>query len=107
MPPGLRSGKSIVSTLRQQMIAILKTGPLDVRELALALGIDEKEAAFHLAHAARSIHARGARLSVQWATCRNCGFEFKERRRFTPPGRCPRCKQSRIDGPYYMLPNGP
>jgi transcriptional regulator len=95
-----------MSTLRRQMIEMLRAGPMDLRELALALGIDEKEAAVHLSHAAKSISRRGARLIVQWATCRNCGFEFKERRRFTPPGRCPQCKQSRIDGPFYQVSGG-
>ncbi len=85
------------------MIEILRAGPTDIRRLALTLGIDEKEALFHLAHAVRSVGARGARLSIQWAVCRNCGFEFKERRRLAPPGRCPRCRQSRIDGPFYSL----
>jgi transcriptional regulator len=92
-----------MSTLRRQMIDMLRADPMDLHALAVALGIDDKEAAVHLSHAAKSIKGRGAQLNIQWATCRNCGFEFKDRRRFTPPGRCPQCKQSRIDGPFYKV----
>jgi predicted Zn-ribbon and HTH transcriptional regulator len=33
--------------------------------------------------------------------CLSCGYRFDDRRRATPPGRCPRCKQSHIQRPQY------
>jgi hypothetical protein len=92
-----------MTTLRQRMIELLAERSMDLKGLSSALGIEEREAAAHLPHAAKSMGAKGGRLKVLWATCRNCGFEFKERRKLTPPSRCPQCKQSRIDGPFYTI----
>lgn len=92
-----------MSTLRQNLMRLLYGSPKDIWSLSQALGIKEKEALEHLPHIAKSAAARGAKLIIQPAVCRSCGFEFKDRRRLSPPGRCPRCKQSRIEGPWYQL----
>lgn len=90
-----------MATLRQRIIAQIALVPMDLADLAQRLGVKEKELAQHLPHIARSIAAKGGRLTVDPAVCRNCGYTFKNRTRLTPPSRCPRCKQSRIDGPWY------
>ena len=92
-----------MGTLRQRIIELLSQEPLDAVQLAQALGVREKELFDHLPHIARSVGARRGGLRMRPASCRNCGFEFKERRRLSPPGRCPRCGQSRIDGPWYYI----
>lgn len=92
-----------MSTLRQHLMHLLEGPPMDIWSLSQALGIKEKETLEHLPHIARSAVAHGARLTVQPAVCRGCGFEFKDRRRLSPPGRCPHCKQNRIDGPWFQL----
>jgi transcriptional regulator len=92
-----------MKTLRQQIIDELGGTPLDLLQLSQALGISEREILNHLPHIAKSLVHRNSRFAMVPARCVGCGFEFKERRRFSPPGRCPRCKQSRIQGPWYQV----
>jgi transcriptional regulator len=91
-----------MGTLRQEMIALLVQAPMDIRDLADALSIRETEAAEHLEHVARSLKTQGGELKSTPAQCRQCGYEFQKRTRFTRPGRCPRCKSSRIQGAVYV-----
>ncbi|MFZ1985720.1 MAG: transcriptional regulator [Desulfatitalea sp.] len=90
-------------TLRQQIIALLTEKPMDILALSQCLGLREKEILTHLPHIAKSMTGRGGRLRLQPARCEGCGFEFKERRRLSPPSRCPRCKTARIQGPWYRI----
>ena len=90
-------------TVRQALIALLKAAPMDLCDLAAALDIREAEAADHLHHAARSLRARGHELKTTPAYCRQCDFEFRQRQRFTRPGRCPKCKSSRVQGAVYFI----
>ncbi len=90
-------------TLRQQIIALLAERPMDLLALSQALGLREKETLAHLPHIAKSLAGRGGRLRLRPARCEGCGFEFKERRRLSPPSRCPRCKTARIQGPWYSI----
>jgi predicted Zn-ribbon and HTH transcriptional regulator len=76
---------------------------MDIYQLAQSLGQSEKEVMSHLPHVALSVAAHGGRFEVQAAKCRDCGYLYKDRRRLQPPGRCPRCRQSRIDGPWYRV----
>lgn len=92
-----------MGTLRQKMIAALQEASMDQHQLSQALGVREKEIALHLAHIARSVAARKMKWQVEPAFCENCNFSFKERRRLTPPGKCPRCKDSRIRGPWFHI----
>lgn len=75
---------------------------MDLTALSRALDLSEKELLAHLPHVAKTLAARKGRLALQPARCSDCGFEFRERRRISPPGRCPRCKGSRIEGPWYQ-----
>ena len=92
-----------MKTLRQQIIDLLSDTPQDVLSLSQALALPEKEVVDHLPHIAKSVAGRGGRLSVRPACCEGCGFQFKTRQRLSPPGRCPRCKSSRILGPWYQV----
>jgi transcriptional regulator len=92
-----------VPTIRQQIVALLSERPMDLVALSQCLGLREKETLAHLPHIAKSMAGRGGRLGVQPAYCEGCGFEFKERRRLSPPSRCPRCKTARIQGPWYRI----
>lgn len=94
------------ATIRQQMVQLLEQAAMDLEQLSLALGIHEKETLAHLPHVVKSLAARGVRLRTEPAVCAACGFVFKDRRRLSPPSRCPRCKQSRIRGPWYHIPVG-
>ena len=90
-------------TIRQLIIELLGRAPMDSLQVARALALREKEVAEHLPHIARSIAGRGGRFIMHPARCLNCGYQFKDRRRLKPPGRCPRCKQSRLQGPEYQV----
>lgn len=96
-----------MKTLRQQMMDLLTRAAMDVVALAQALGISEKETKAHLPHIARTVAARGDELRIRPALCDDCGYEFKDRKRLTPPSRCPKCKRSRIYGPWYEIVASP
>ena len=91
-------------TLRQDLIALLEETVCDQRDISQALRISEKDVPDHLAHVRRSLTAAGRTLAIQPAECLACGFVFKERRRFSRPGRCPRCRQTRIAMPRFRIP---
>ena len=92
-----------METIRQQMIALLIDREMDARELSQTMGIREKEVYEHLPHIARSVAAQKKKLIIRPVRCLACGYVFKERRRFTRPGRCPRCKKSHLDEPKYRI----
>jgi predicted Zn-ribbon and HTH transcriptional regulator len=88
------------------MLVLLQEGDRTAREISQALGIREKAVYEHLPHVARSAEARKQKLIVLPFQCLVCGYVFKERRRFTKPGRCPRCKNSHLETPTYRLVHG-
>jgi predicted Zn-ribbon and HTH transcriptional regulator len=90
-------------TVRQQMMALLQTGEWDVRRLSQQMRIAEKDVIAHLPHVQRSLAGNGVRLVMRAAVCRACGFAFEGRVRFTRPGRCPQCRQTRIDPPSFRV----
>ena len=90
-------------TLRQGMIALLKVEECGVSDISQALHISEKEVADHLAHIRRSLSVGPRSLEIRPAECLACGFVFKDRRRFSRPGRCPRCRQTRISMPRFHI----
>ena len=90
-------------TTRQLIIDLLCRAPMDLIQMARVLELREKEVAEHLPHIAKSVAGRGGRFIMHPASCLNCGYQFKDRRRLKPPGRCPRCKQSRLQGPDYQI----
>jgi predicted Zn-ribbon and HTH transcriptional regulator len=90
-------------TVRQQMTALLQERDMTARELSQALRIREKEVYEHLSHVARSALARKTKLTVLPFQCLACGYVFTERRRFTRPSRCPRCKKSHLEMPTYRI----
>jgi predicted Zn-ribbon and HTH transcriptional regulator len=92
-----------MKTVRQQMISLLKAAPMDLRDLSQALRISEKEVKGHLPHIAKTVSASKDRLTVTPARCGGCDYAFTDRKRLSPPGKCPRCRQSRIQGPWYQV----
>jgi len=90
-------------TVRQRIIELLREGEMDARELSRAVSIREKEVCDHLRHIARSLAVKGNKLSIQPARCLSCDYVFKDRQRFTRPGRCPRCKKTHLQSPSYFI----
>jgi len=92
-----------LKTTRQQMIAILSENDMSARELSQAIGIREKEVYEHLPHIARSAAAQRKKVIIRPSYCLMCGYVFQERKRFTRPSRCPRCKRSHLQEPMYRV----
>jgi len=92
-----------MGTLRQQIAALLQEESMTAMDISQAVRIPEKDVYRHLAHVQRSVAGRGRELLLTPCTCRACGFVFEERRRLTRPGRCPRCRESRIDPPVFRI----
>jgi predicted Zn-ribbon and HTH transcriptional regulator len=90
-------------TIRQQIIALLGDTEMSARELSQALGVQEKEIYRHLAHVVRSTAAQGKTLRIRPSQCLKCGYVFKDRSRFTPPGRCPGCKGTYLQKPSFRI----
>ena len=93
----------MAKTIRQDIIGLLESGEFSTRDLANAMGIREKEVVDHLSHIARSVAAAGKRLHIDACRCRQCGFIFKERRRFSTPSRCPQCKSTYLEPPLFAI----
>jgi len=96
MTPGAR-------TIRQQMIDLLSAEEMTDRDLSQALGIPERDVYVHLSHIARSLAARKKKVRVTPVQCLSCGYVFRDRKRWSRPGRCPRCKDSHIQRPAYAV----
>ena len=92
-----------MGTIRQQIIELLTDAEMDALELSREVGIKEKEVYEHLVHIARTLAAKGRKLSIKASECLKCGYVFKDRRRFTRPGRCPRCRESHIVNPSFKI----
>lgn len=90
-------------TTRQQIISLLSRNEMDARTLSREVRIREKEVYEHLSHINRSLAAKGKTLSIRPSECLQCGYVFKDRKRFTRPGRCPRCKSSRLQNPVFSI----
>ncbi len=92
-----------METVRQQIIGLLSEEEMSSIELSQELGIREKEVYDHLPHIARSVSARGKELVICPALCLKCGYVFKDRKRFTRPGRCPHCRGTHLQRPTYEI----
>jgi predicted Zn-ribbon and HTH transcriptional regulator len=92
-----------MDTPRRQIINLLQKEAMTALELSQAVHVSEKEIYRHLIHIERTVAGQGRKLSFSPCTCQACGFTFKERRRLTRPGRCPRCRESRVDHPVFTI----
>ena len=90
-------------TIRQQIIDLLCSDELTLRDLSQAVSITEKEVVGHLGHIERSIRRQGKKLVEIPHKCLSCGFVFDKRSRFSKPGRCPSCKNSHMQTARYHI----
>ncbi len=97
-----REPRERTATIRQDIIEMMKLGPVTPFDLSGTLRVSEREAAFHLEHALESASARYL-IEVTPAHCKSCGFVFRDRRKVAKPSRCPHCKATRVEAAAYML----
>ena len=90
-------------TIRQEIIDLLNSEELTIRDLSQAVSLQEKEIVDHLGHIERSLQRQGKKLMISPYTCLTCGFVFEKRTRFTKPGRCPSCKNSHIKVAQFYI----
>jgi hypothetical protein len=93
-------------TVRRRIIAFLKEGPATALDISQNIRISEKEVYEHLVHVKKSVASRGEKVIIHPAKCQKCGFVFKERKRFTSPSRCPKCKSTYLQKPTYEIVRG-
>jgi transcriptional regulator len=92
-----------MGTVRQQIIDLLRQEAMTALDLSQAVRASEKDVYRHLEHIRKTVAGQGRKLSFTPCTCLACGFTFTDRRRLTKPGRCPRCRESRIDSPVFKI----
>jgi len=92
-----------MASIRKQIIELLEKEECDVRMISQQLGIREKEAYDHIPHIIRTISAMGKTFTLTAAQCIVCGYQFRDRKRVSKPGRCPACKKERIESPRFKI----
>ena len=92
-----------MKTIRQQMIDLLTEEEMGIRDLSQVLKIKEKEVLEHLPHIERSVKFLNKKIIFTPSSCLSCGFVFEERKRFSRPGRCPCCRDTRIESPMFQI----
>lgn len=93
---------------RERIIELISSvdKPLDVKEIAKALGIKPSEAKTiyeDLAHIARSLRGTSSVLLMEPPSCLSCGYVFKDLDSPRRPSRCPKCKSERISNPRFII----
>ncbi|MBW1806014.1 MAG: transcriptional regulator [Deltaproteobacteria bacterium] len=92
-----------METIRQQIIGCLTEEAMSAIDLSQELGVREKEVYEHLPHIARSVANLGKKLVTLPSRCLGCGYTFKDRKRLTRPGRCPKCRSTRLRRPMFEI----
>jgi transcriptional regulator len=92
-----------MGTIRMNILTLLEKRQLTALEISRLIGIKEKEVYQHLPHIEKSVKGKGRRLNMTPYYCISCGFKFKDRKRFYPPGRCPLCKEERISDALFKI----
>ncbi len=90
-------------TIRQEIIGLLEQGPMTVRDISQAVSIMEKDVIHHLASIEKTVRRHNKRIETKPHYCMDCGFEFKNRKTFKKPGKCPECRDGRIASAVYRI----
>jgi predicted Zn-ribbon and HTH transcriptional regulator len=85
-------------TIRREILASLEQDRLSAAELSRLVHKPEKEVYHHLEELKKA-----GKIRLLPPLCAECGFAFEERRKTKKPGKCPRCKSTRIKPPLFAL----
>jgi predicted Zn-ribbon and HTH transcriptional regulator len=99
----MQSDRIAMQTIRRQIISLIQKEAMNARGISKVLGIREKEVYTHLEHIQRSIKTQKKQLAIQPFCCLICGYDFKDRKRLSRPGRCPQCKKGHIKSATFMI----
>ena len=89
-------------TRRQEIRALLLERAWSLDELAAKYLLPKRVIVNDLEHIARSVAPR-QRIEILAPVCEACGFRFKDRKRFTDPSRCPRCKNEHLRAQRFRI----
>ncbi len=95
--------RKAAGTIRRNIMEMISKRPASVRDISIELGISEKEVFYHLPHIQKSLGPKKKKLKVYPPLCIACGYEFKDRKRLTKPGKCPKCRSERIQSPVFFI----
>ena len=96
-------GNENQQTARQRIIMLLTEVEMSARDLSQAIGIREKEVVQHLVHVEKTLASQKKNLVIRPFHCHDSEYMFKERKRYTRPGRCPRCKGTHVETPIFII----
>ncbi len=90
-------------TIRQEIIGYLEKNRLSVREISQLAGIMEKDVFHHLPFIEKTVRQLKKKVHVKPYHCLDCGFQFKERKTYKKPGKCPKCRDGRIGAALFWI----
>ena len=90
-------------TIRQAIMAGLEKRRMTVRDISQDVGIMEKDVCHHLGFIEKTLRHRKKKLCSEPYICMSCGFEFKNRKSFKKPGKCPGCRDGRIAPALFWI----
>jgi predicted Zn-ribbon and HTH transcriptional regulator len=93
---------AVERTRRQEIRALLLERAWSLDELAARYLLPKRVIVNDLEHIARSVAPR-QRIQIQAPVCGACGFRFKDRKRFSDPSRCPRCKNEHLRAQRFCI----
>ena len=96
-------GKTKMGSLRQEIIRLIGEREMSARELSQILSIRERDVYDHMYHIEKTVKASEEELFIIQSHCLKCGFTFKNRKRISPPSRCPICKGEHIADPVFRI----
>ena len=86
-------------TIRQEIVARLTGETMTAAALSRLVRRPEKEIHEHL-----EALLMAGRIGTLPATCLACGYIFDQHRKTKKPGKCPKCRATRIRAPAFICP---
>ncbi|MFO7835825.1 MAG: transcriptional regulator [Candidatus Thorarchaeota archaeon] len=93
-------------TRRQRIAGLLEEidQPLTASDIRDILELESLSRIYEdLTHIAKSVQNEGKELLMRPASCSDCGFVFRSRRRPDTPSKCPECNSEWIRMPAYTI----